>query len=209
MSDNAEDVLPQNSIVGTPFVIGPQAAPSPPPARPSSQAQFSSDLEEIGTEEQLAALFGALAAAQAEMQPAEKSKMAQIRGQTAGGKDYSYSYKYADIGDIITAIQAPLGKHGLARFHAPKSIGQSRYVVTTLAHSGGGRLRVMIPMVMEERGARSSAQALSAAITQARRIGLLCVTGVSAEETDNEEESESQEQVFRPQQQSNRGRRDG
>ena len=91
-----------------------------------------SDLRFIGEPEQQAALFTALASAQAEFPSLEKSKTADV--QKEGRR--LYVFNYADLGAIQRAIQPILAKHGIAVFHAANGVDDVICVTAIMAGHG-------------------------------------------------------------------------
>ena len=82
--------------------------------------------------EQLAALYAAYAAAQAELTNPKKD------GKANAGQ---YSYTYATLGAILDHVRPVLAAHGLAVMQNVTNDGDAVAVETILTHSGGGGSR--------------------------------------------------------------------
>ena len=107
-----------------------------------------------------------------------KKRTAKVPTKSGG----EYSYKYADLSDILAAISEPLAAQGLAvsqsAFNGEGGVG----VTTVLLHTSGEHIQ-SDPLVMPLQGA--TAQAIGSAITYARRYALCSILGISAEEDDD------------------------
>lgn len=141
----------------------PTDVPAPPPTEPSS-----------------AKLAAALAAVQAELPRVSKSETGEVKGTTAGGKDYSYKYSYADLASVSAAILPLLGKHGLAFTSWPTTTGRGFALRYYLLHDSGEQMAGEYPLP-----ANATPQQLGSAITYARRYTLCSVTGVSPDDDDD------------------------
>ena len=87
--------------------------------------------------ESIAALAEAFAAAQAEYVPVQKKKTAKVKGTSKNGKDYDYTYQYADLADILEMAIPRLSKQGLA-FSQPHCMVDGKLrVVSYLLHKSG------------------------------------------------------------------------
>lgn len=120
-------------------------------------------------------LAEALAKAQGEFTTITREKTAEI--ETKSGA--TYSYKYADLADVLEACQPYLSKQGIAIVQSPYD-GDSGAIgiVTTLMHSSGewimGRLAHSIDM--------KKWQDMGAALTFLRRYTASAMTGVASED---------------------------
>jgi len=116
--------------------------------------------------ESQAKLYAALASAQAELPTISKNKTA-----SAG----SYTYKYADINDILQAVRETLSSHGLAISQGMDGQG---HLVTRILHKDGGEISdggVPVP-------ANNDPQKFGSALTYMRRYGLSAMLGIAADE---------------------------
>lgn len=134
-------------------------------------------------------LFGALAAAQAEMPSLTKGKKATVPGRD--GKP-GYTYAYADLADVLRAALPVLAKHGLCvlqppgveqAFAAGPGRDQCRVVVDTILAHGKSAAMVVSTLVLTLEGAKP--QSVGSAITYARRYALTALLGLAAEEDDD------------------------
>lgn len=118
----------------------------------------------------------ALLAAQKEFPTIAKTKTATI--PTNSG---SYSYKYADLGDVLDQALPILHKHGLALSQPGVSRDGRLGVLTRLVHQSGYSEdcgEVLLP-------AGNTPQAAGSAITYARRYGACAALGIVADEDDD------------------------
>lgn len=128
--------------------------------------------------ETTAALFAALAKAQAEFPAIPKDKRATIETKTGAG----FSYSYADLATILDAIRPVLGKYGLSvvqstRLTEPGWVQKS----TQINHESGEWLETLsVPVPMG-----SDARAMGSADTYARRYGLTSALAIATEEDDD------------------------
>jgi hypothetical protein len=114
----------------------------------------------------------ALLAAQREFPPIGKGRTAEMG---------NYSYKYADLGDILEAVLPILHKHGIALSQPPVSESGAVGVHTRLLHESGH---------VEDCGALllsagSNPQAAGSAMTYARRYAACAALGIVADEDDD------------------------
>lgn len=122
-------------------------------------------------------LADALAAAQAEFPPVPKTRTATIPGKD--GKP-GYSYKYADLGDIFTAVRPVLAKHGLAFSQHVGSDGGMVAVKSLLKHKGETLESDYLQMP-----AGNTPQTYGSALTYAKRYSGSALLGIAAEEDDD------------------------
>lgn len=116
-------------------------------------------------------------AAQASFPKIDKGKTAKI--PTKSGS--SYSYKYADLADVITAIQPVLAKNGLAQAQAVETHDGLVSVTTRIYHSEG-HVEEFGPVNLRAGG---TAQEAGSAITYARRYSLCAALGIVPDEDDD------------------------
>lgn len=95
------------------------------------------------SEDKQAALYQALAKAQAEFKPLAKNRTVQIPTKRGG----TISFSYADLEAVITSTRAALAKHGLAVVQAPDMTEAGQILRTSLVHEKGGRIdsSVLLP----------------------------------------------------------------
>ena len=117
-------------------------------------------------------LAKALSQAQAEYPIIPKNKTAKIG---------TYSYHYADIADVITAV-APINlKYGLSFVQIPLTINRQHQLVSTVMHESGEWIEGTLDLEPKDR----TPQALGSAITYGRRYALGAMLGVVTEEDDD------------------------
>ncbi len=121
-------------------------------------------------------LAAALSKFQGEMPSVGKTKTAQIKSDKG-----SYSYKYADLGDVVDAAYPIMSRHGLA-FSAKPTLNDSGHFVLAykLMHESGEDEHGEYPLP-----ANGSPQQMGSAITYARRYTLTSVLGIVSEEDDD------------------------
>ncbi len=111
----------------------------------------------------------ALAQAQGEIQDPHKNKEAK-----AG----TYSYKYADIADVLKVVRTALSKHQICIVQPTILDGEFIIVRTRLIHKSGQFLESDYPVCK----AIGEHQKMGAAMTYARRYALCSIVGVAADE---------------------------
>ena len=119
--------------------------------------------------EQINELAKALAAAQGELEPAEKNATAAI------GEKGKLSRKYADLTAMIDAVRKVLPTEGVA------------HVRTMLMHESGQWLASECRMPYDNTGSKNTVQSMGSAITYARRYSLSALVGVVADDDDDGE----------------------
>jgi ERF superfamily protein len=121
-------------------------------------------------------LAGALSKGQGEFPTIAKNRTANVP-MKAGGK---YSYRYADLADVISAIAPVLAKNGLSISQAPTIIDSKLVLETTLMHASGEWMTSVYPLQSYDRP-----QEMGSEITYARRYTLTSILGIHAEEDDD------------------------
>lgn len=124
------------------------------------------------------ALYAALAKAQAAYPAVPKTKTATIPGKE--GKS-GYSYKYADLPDLLDAVRGPLSANGLAVSQDIGSDGETVIVQTVLGHSSGEWIATGwfgLPQ-------GGTPQTAGSASTYGRRYSLASLLGIAADEDDD------------------------
>jgi hypothetical protein len=121
----------------------------------------------------------AFTAAQAELPPIGKRHEATIPTKT--GADYSY--KYADLNDVLEAVRPVLNKHGLSISQSSVSEEGKIGVVTRIYHTSG-HVETFGPLLLPAGG---DARSAGSAITYARRYGLCAALGIAPDDDDDGE----------------------
>lgn len=119
----------------------------------------------------IGALAGALAKAQAELQPANKDKNNTFLGS-----------RYASLGAVIEAICEAATKHGLSFTQLPTSDGRTITVETILLHESGEWITSSLTMPLGEMKGLALVQSAGILITYLRRYALAAMFGVYADE---------------------------
>lgn len=125
----------------------------------------------INTSETVDALFPALIAARGEFQPIKKSKTnPHLRNS------------YADMGDILTAIDDALLKHGLTVVQSVEKPENGISVTTRLIHKSGQWIEYGPTALPVE---KATPQAAGSAITYCRRYALSAALCLVADDDDD------------------------
>jgi len=125
---------------------------------------------------QRCALYSALSAFQAECPSIEKNSTANVMMKGGG----TYSYNYAELGDIAEAIREPLGKHGLCYFWTSNPDGDGRLICKcSVRHVEGGSLAATFTAPTDTISKMSSQQAQASALTYAKRQSLVQALGLA------------------------------
>jgi len=122
--------------------------------------------------------------AQAEIPPIPKLHEATIPTKTS-----SYSYKYADLNDILEVVRPILNKHGLSIAQSTVSEEGQIGVVTRIYHTSG-HVEKFGPLLLPAGG---DARSAGSAITYARRYGLCAALGISPDDDDDGEAAQKAE----------------
>lgn len=121
----------------------------------------------------------AFTAAQADLPPIAKQHEAIIPTKTGSG----YSYKYADLNDVLEAVRPVLNKHGLSIAQSTTSEEGQIGVMTRIYHTSG-HVESFGPLLLPAGG---DARSAGSAITYARRYGLCAALGISPDDDDDGE----------------------
>jgi hypothetical protein len=130
-------------------------------------------------------LFEALAKAQGEFPSIPKNKEVIKRGTSKTGKEFEYSYRYADLDSIIATTRPMLSKYGL-------SFGQSiigQLCMTVVRHSSGQSIESSCPVVIES----NDMQKIGSNITYSKRYGLSLALGISTDDDLDANETKSEQ----------------
>jgi len=123
-------------------------------------------------------LASALARVQRNLPHIGKDRTAQVKSEKA-----NYSYKYADLAAVATAILPLLGAEGLAFIARPTFDGDRFVLAYSLVHGPSGEREDGVYPLPDP--LRSTPQQIGGAITYARRYCLSAVSGVAADEDDD------------------------
>lgn len=130
------------------------------------------------TSEAINEIAAALAKAQGEFVTVEKRKHASARGTSKAGKEYSISYAYADISDVLAAVLPVLAKHGLSVIQPTCLNENGMYINTRLMHASGQWIESDYPVC----SIQGDHQKMGGALTYSRRYALSSLVGVAADE---------------------------
>jgi hypothetical protein len=146
---------------------------------------MGNEVESIGYSAKLAE---ALAKAQGEFLAIEKNKSVQIKSEKG-----SYSFRYADLEEMIAKTRPALAKHGLS---VVQSIGVSPqggvFLDTVLMHASGGALSSRLPL--PDVGSMGDPKRFGALITYLRRYqysAILCIAADDDLDDDGEDSRDS------------------
>ena len=123
-------------------------------------------------------LAKALAAAQGEIANPGKNREAKVKGLSKTGKEFEYTYKYADFGEALDGIRKALAKHGLAITQAPYLDNSTLLLSSRILHESGEWIGCDYPVCTIQ----GDHQKMGAAITYARRYALFSLVGVVGED---------------------------
>jgi hypothetical protein len=136
------------------------------------------------TSETITKLAEALAAAQGELQNAEKDE-----------KNPHYGNQYASLAMVSNTLRGPFAKHGLSLVQMPEYINGDVVLTTRLLHSSGEWMESEYPI----RPTKPDPQGYGSAITYARRYCSMAVAGIAPEDDDGNEASRPTPQPSRQQ----------
>lgn len=122
----------------------------------------------------------ALSKAQAKFVAPRKTK--HVDYQPERGPRVKYSY--ADLADVIAAVQGPLTENELAVTHILCYLGEMFGLKTILAHSSGEFIETWYPLP-DPKKENIRAQAFGSALTYARRYSLSSLVGIASDEDDD------------------------
>lgn len=117
-------------------------------------------------------LITALAIAQGEISPAQKS-----------ADNPFHKSKYANLTSIWEACRGHLSAQGIAVVQTLDENNGNMYLITTLAHKSGQWIKSKALIVV---GDKKTAQTVGSAITYMRRYSLAAIVGVAPEQDDDD-----------------------
>jgi hypothetical protein len=126
--------------------------------------------------QQLAELYAALAKAQAEFPPIERTRTVEVRSDKG-----NYSFDYAPLDVVIEATRPALTKHGLAVMQPLDTLeGGALAIRTKLTHASGAELEFVTPLQRTDK-----IQQLGSLITYMRRYAYQAIVGVATDSDDD------------------------
>ena len=118
-----------------------------------------------------AALFAAMATAQAQIENAKKDSV-----------NPHFKSRYADLAEVLNTTRPVLAKNGICIMQSTDFDGSMVYVTTTLAHKDGGYVQSISCCVP----GKTDAQGIGAATTYLRRYALAAACGIAQEDDDGQ-----------------------
>jgi hypothetical protein len=140
-------------------------------AAPAALPAGIEDFQELGTNEQIAALYKALAQA--------KRKFGKVVKSQTSGKGSVKEYKYADLQDSLDATVEHLGEFGLAMTQPLTYMSGVAIVRTTLSHQDGARIRALFAVPLPESG---DVKEFGANTTYSRRYAYNAMLALAADQ---------------------------
>jgi len=134
-----------------------------------AQTALSERLDELEGTVDNSDIYTALAKAQLEIKNAEFD---------AEAKAGSYSYQYATLASVLSAVREPLNKQGIAIFQPTWETGEPGIIgiQTVLAHTSGQTLVDTLTMPLP----KMDPQGIGSCRTYMRRYSLMAMTGIAA-----------------------------
>ncbi len=130
------------------------------------------------TSESLDKLGAALAAASAAMPAIGKDRAATIPTKAGG----SFSYRYADLADVLSAVRPALAAQGLSILQSARAEEGALLVATRILHASGQWVEADGPGVSL---AGLDARGVGSAMTYARRYSLVAALGIAPDDDDD------------------------
>lgn len=121
--------------------------------------------------ESIKELATALCAAQAKFESAKKNSL-----------NPHFKAKYADLAEVWDAARKALTDNGLSVSQIPGFVGERPVLFTQLMHTSGEYIRGPYPLIVSG----DNPQKLGSAVTYARRYAFCSVTGMTAEDDDDD-----------------------
>lgn len=135
------------------------------------------------------ALDKALVKAQGEFGPIDKNREATIVSEKG-----RYTYKYADLADVLKAVQPALTKNGLAQTQRTGIVWRedraNLVIYTELRHESGEKIVSEWPLALQQRP-----QQTGALLSYFRRYALCALLGIAAEDMEDKEEEDTLDQT--------------
>lgn len=138
---------------------------------------------------QVGQLAAALAAAQGEFQPILKDRTVTVRGTRRDGSETSYTFAYATLDAILTAVRPSLAEHGLALVQ----LVDGDAVRTMVLHTSGEWLAHELPLIPQAEPQRYGSE-----LSYKRRYGISTLLCVAADEDDDGNSSAGNEAQSAP-----------
>ncbi|NBC49915.1 MAG: hypothetical protein GVY22_18490 [Gammaproteobacteria bacterium] len=136
---------------------------------------------ELRAEQAAGAFAAALAEFQRDLPPIEKRQIAKIASQKG-----TFTYRYADLGDIQRAIGAKLAACGLSVTFDTEEHDNTLDVVCRVHHIQGHSQSARFPVPVDRSARMNAAQQVGAALTYGRRYALTAALGIVTADEDTD-----------------------
>jgi hypothetical protein len=164
-----------------------QAVARGKPAENRQEKQMEEEVRVVGLQcsAQIDKLIPALIAARRAFPPITKAQTALIKSEKG-----EYSYNYADLNDVFTAVQPGLLANDVLLVLAPSmGIGPDAKMVTIqvecwLFHASGQWMRNTLALPSVQTGRMNAVQAIGSIITYATRYNVQSILGIATEDDD-------------------------
>lgn len=120
----------------------------------------------------------ALAKSQTELKNPNKNKTVNVRTQQGG----TYSYKYADLADILDQVKPILAKNGLTIVQGNTDKEGRVNIETLLLHESGEWIKTDLLMPQAHETRMNPAQALGSLLTYGRRYAITSLLNLASDE---------------------------
>jgi hypothetical protein len=147
--------------------------------RPEVQAVSMMAIDDGHGGSDVGALFGALAKAQGEFGPIERTLTAKIQSRREGGANYTFDY--APLDAVLAAVRPALSKNGIAVMQFPVTRGNTVTVRTLIGHESGQRMWNDLAVGCSSTDPKD----IASAITYARRYALQALLGIAPDHDDD------------------------
>jgi len=137
--------------------------------------------KEVRAEQARAAWHSAMADFQADVPEVVKSKIAKVR--TKSGAEYSY--QYAPLQDLISAVRPALAKHGLSVVFETNVTKDHVLARCLVGHADGHVQSCEFVIPIDLQSHMNAAQQVASACTYARRYAYMSALGLSPEDDDD------------------------
>lgn len=125
-------------------------------------------------------LVAARAKASTKIKSIIKAKSAKVESRKEGGR--SYSYQYADLADVLDAVEEAISEQGLAIFQTTQDRGRDGvHLITTLAHESDQWVASEIRLKSTDAGP----QIFGSEMTYLRRYAVLAALALAPEADDD------------------------
>jgi hypothetical protein len=130
------------------------------------------------TSEQTDKIYAAMAKAQSAFGPIPKNQTGKVQGVSKQGRSYEYTYKYADLSDVLKIVLPVLSEYELALVQATAVVDGVIFLRTRITHASGQWVEGEYPVC----SITGDHQRMGGALTYARRYSACALLGVAATE---------------------------